>query len=132
MHNFDRDSEPKAAKFPILKGSFGADIYILAKDREILTNPEETKRRRAIRLMRDNHSTWGFMLQTYGIRNKRTGEVEIMTYVEFVELHSPAWIAGMQCGDIILSVNGESVDNLSHHDLATKIKKSGLDLRSHH
>uniref|UniRef100_A0A2C9M4K5 PDZ domain-containing protein n=1 Tax=Biomphalaria glabrata TaxID=6526 RepID=A0A2C9M4K5_BIOGL len=121
MHNLDeKEKEPK---FPVLKESFGADIYVLAKDREIFTNPEETKRRRAIRLLRSNHNSWGFTLQTYGIRNKKTREIEVTTYVDYVELHSPAWLAGIQRGDVILSVNGESVENDSHHDLVTKIKK---------
>ncbi|XP_055870351.1 uncharacterized protein LOC106058455 [Biomphalaria glabrata] len=127
MHNLDeKEKEPK---FPVLKESFGADIYVLAKDREIFTNPEETKRRRAIRLLRSNHNSWGFTLQTYGIRNKKTREIEVTTYVDYVELHSPAWLAGIQRGDVILSVNGESVENDSHHDLVTKIKKSSIDLR---
>ena len=38
------------------------------------------------------------MLQTYGIRNKRSKQVEVMTYVDYVEMHGPAWIAGMRRG----------------------------------
>lgn len=126
--NDDHGREIKS-EIPRLKISVGADIHVLAKDREIFTDPEETRRRRAIRLVRSKANSWGFTLQTYGIRNKRTKEVEVMSYVDYVELNGPAWVAGMRRGDIILSVNGESVDAATHKELVNKIKRSGHELR---
>ncbi|GFR90600.1 general receptor for phosphoinositides 1-associated scaffold protein [Elysia marginata] len=114
----------------ILRGSVGADLQDLAKDRAIVTDPEETRRRRTIRLTRQHlRASWGFTLQTYGIRNKRSGEVEVMSYVDYVEMNGPAFRAGMKKGDVILSVNGESVDTYTHRDLVTKIQKGGRELR---
>ncbi|GFN89562.1 general receptor for phosphoinositides 1-associated scaffold protein [Plakobranchus ocellatus] len=114
----------------ILRGSVGADLQDLAKDRAILTDPDETRRRRTIRLTRQHlRASWGFTLQTYGIRNKKTGEVEVMSYVDYVEINGPAWLAGMKKGDVILSVNGESVDMCTHRDLVTKIQRGGRELR---
>ncbi|CAL1545905.1 unnamed protein product [Lymnaea stagnalis] len=126
--NDDHSREIKT-ELPRLKISVGADIHVLAKDREILTDPEETRRRRAIRLVRSKANSWGFTLQTYGIRNKRTKEVEVMSYVDYVEINGPAWVAGMRRGDIILSVNGESVEAATHNELVNKIKRSGHELR---
>ncbi|XP_076458437.1 protein TAMALIN-like [Babylonia areolata] len=109
-------------------GSIGQELEQLAQERTIHTDPRETRRRRTLRLVRqDSHSCWGFTLQTYGIRHKQTGEMEVMTYVDYVEIGSAAWIAGMRKGDVVLSVNGDSVEGLTHHTLVTKIQ-SGHDV----
>ncbi|RUS91162.1 hypothetical protein EGW08_001075 [Elysia chlorotica] len=114
----------------VLRGSVGADLQDLAKDRAIVTDPEETRRRRTIRLTRQHlRASWGFTLQTYGIRNKRSREVEVMSYVDYVEMNGPAFRAGMKKGDVILSVNGESVDTFTHRDLVTRIQRGGRELR---
>ncbi|XP_076441162.1 uncharacterized protein LOC143280402 isoform X2 [Babylonia areolata] len=112
-------------------GSVGQELHHLEKERAIQTDPEETRRRRTIQLHRQDADggSWGFTLQTYGIRNKRTQEVEVMTYVDYVELHGPAWIAGMRRGDVFLSVNGESVEGLNHPKLVEKIQQSKTSLR---
>ena len=36
--------------------------------------------------------------QTYGIRNKHTKQLEVMTYVDYVEIQKPAYVAGMRKG----------------------------------
>ncbi|XP_059141878.1 uncharacterized protein LOC131929609 [Physella acuta] len=123
LNDFEND------EVPILKGSFSSGLDELARDREIVTDPDETKRRRTIKLTRSKTKSWGFTLQTYGIKNKRTQEVEIMSYVDSVEFKGPAWMAGMRRGDVILSVNGESVEAATHNELVNKIQRSGYDLR---
>lgn len=40
------------------------------------------------------------LLQTYGIKNKKTGTIDVMTYVDYVEMNGPAWIAGMRKGKL--------------------------------
>ncbi|KAK3790871.1 hypothetical protein RRG08_045403 [Elysia crispata] len=113
------------------RGSVGADIQDLAKDRAIVTDPERADfpadNTAPLDSTREHHE--GFTLQTYGIRNKRSREVEVMSYVDYVELNGPAFRAGMKKGDVILSVNGESVDACTHSDLVTKIQRGGRDLR---
>ncbi|XP_071103442.1 fibrinogen-binding protein-like isoform X1 [Haliotis cracherodii] len=110
------------------QGSVGDDLDHLEKDRAIHTDPDETRRRRTIKLHQENNK-WGFTLQTYGIKNKKTNELEVMTYVDYVELHSSAGLAGMRRGDVILSVNGESVEGEPHKILVRKIKDAKDTLR---
>ncbi|XP_025103284.1 microtubule-associated serine/threonine-protein kinase 2-like isoform X4 [Pomacea canaliculata] len=110
------------------KGSVGEELHHLEGERAIHTDPEETRRRRTILLIRKNNS-WGFTLQTYGIKNKKTGTIDVMTYVDYVEMNGPAWIAGMRKGDVLLSVNGGSVEGLKHQDLVAKIQESTDNLR---
>lgn len=107
-------------------GSVGKDLDHLEKERAIHTDPEETRRRRTIKLQRkDGHSSWGFTLQTYYIRHKKNGQMEVITYVDYVELDGPAFIAGMRRGDVLLSVNGESAEGITLKKLVEKIQKSG-------
>lgn len=108
--------------------SVGEELHHLEKDRSISTDPTESRKRRTIRLIRSN-SSWGFTLQTYGIRHKKTNEIEITTYVDYVEIDSPAWISGMRRGDVILSVNGESVEQSTHQQLVEKIKACTQNMR---
>ncbi|XP_067687407.1 uncharacterized protein [Haliotis asinina] len=110
------------------QGSVGDDLDHLEKDRAIHTDPDETRRRRTIKLHQENNK-WGFTLQTYGIKNKKTNELEVMTYVDYVELHSSAGLAGMRRGDVILSVNGESVEGEPHKTLVRKIREAKDTLR---
>ena len=44
--------------------SIGDELEILEKDREIHTDPNETRRRRAIKLHKEKGS-WGFTLQVH-------------------------------------------------------------------
>ncbi|BFZ21987.1 hypothetical protein BsWGS_25026 [Bradybaena similaris] len=125
----NRTFEQDQKKYPKLRGSVGSDLHGLEQDRAIKTEPGEAKRRRTIKLHRNRGQSWGFTLQTYGIRNKRTREVEIMSYVDYVEIDGSAWLAGMRRGDIILSVNGESVELCTHRELVKRIQSCSWELR---
>lgn len=50
-------------QLPKANGSVGADLRDLEQDRAIKTDPDETKRRRTIRLVRNRGQSWGFTLQ---------------------------------------------------------------------
>lgn len=42
-----------------------------------------------------------FLKQTYGIHHKRDGEIELITYVDYVEYDGPAFRAGMRPGNFL-------------------------------
>ncbi|GAB1599236.1 uncharacterized protein LOC115218042 [Argonauta hians] len=129
MMEFHKRLRPKRESKVIPKvSSVGEDLTNLERDRSISTDPTESKKRRTIKLIRTN-SSWGFTLQTYGIRHKKNNEIEITTYVDYVEIDKPAWIAGMRQGDVILSVNGDSVEQATHQQLVEKIKSCARYMR---
>ncbi|KAL3854378.1 hypothetical protein ACJMK2_013650 [Sinanodonta woodiana] len=100
----------------------------LDADKTVITNPEDNRRRRTLKLYKKDNS-WGFTLQSYGIKHKKTNEVEIMTYVDYVEIGGPAWLAGMRRGDVIISINGNSVEKETHRGLVQRIRNSEHILR---
>lgn len=101
--------------------SIGPELDHLEADRNIPSDPQDYRKRRTIRLIKKNES-WGFTIQTYGFKNKKTGEIEVYTYVDYIDLNGPASIAGMRRGDIILSVNGKSVEFATHQELVSVIQ----------
>lgn len=112
----------------VKRSSVGAELHHLNEDKSITTDPGENNKRRTLRLEKKQNS-WGFTLQTYGIKHKKTKEIEIMTYVDYVEFGGAAWMAGMRRGDVILSVNGEKVVEVTHQQLVSKIRQAGNILR---
>lgn len=113
----------------VKRDSIGAELHHLDEDKSITTDdPAEKSKRRTLKLTK-KENTWGFTLQTYGIKHKRTNEIEVLTYVDYIEISSPAWYAGLRKGDVILSVNGERVGDVTHQQLVDTIKKAGNTIR---
>ncbi|VDP04509.1 unnamed protein product [Soboliphyme baturini] len=59
---------------------------------------------------------------SYVVEHKDTDERERITFIDYVDLYGPAFLAGLRT-DVILSVNGTSVTDWSHDELVSQISQ---------
>ncbi|KAF5899668.1 cytohesin-interacting protein-like, partial [Clarias magur] len=84
------------------------------------TDPQRT----TVVLEKQDNEAFGFEVQTYGIQLHNSNELEMCTFVCSVQEGSSADTAGLTAGDIILTVNGESIKGFTHHQIIELIRKS--------
>lgn len=80
--------------------------------------------RTTIVLEKQDNETFGFEIQTYGLQLKDSSAVEMCTFVRKVQDESPAESAGLTAGDVIVTINGVSIEGSSHQHILDLIKES--------
>ncbi|XP_047456019.1 cytohesin-interacting protein [Mugil cephalus] len=89
------------------------------------TDPQRT----TIILEKQDNETFGFEIQTYGLRLKHSSAVEMCTFVCKVQEDSAAENAGLTTGDIIVTINGVSIEGSSHQRILDLIRESTNSLK---
>ncbi|KAL3056459.1 hypothetical protein OYC64_019033 [Pagothenia borchgrevinki] len=85
--------------------------------------------RTMIELEKQDNETFGFEIQTYGLQLKDSIAVEMCTFVLKVQEDSAAESAGLTAGDIIVTINGVSIEGSSHQHILDLIKESTNSLK---
>ncbi|XP_010779808.1 cytohesin-interacting protein [Notothenia coriiceps] len=85
--------------------------------------------RTTIELEKQDNETFGFEIQTYGLQLKDSSAVEMCTFVFKVQEDSAAESAGLTAGDIIVTINGVSIEGSSHQHILDLIKESTNSLK---
>ncbi|VDM95327.1 unnamed protein product [Thelazia callipaeda] len=92
-------------------------LDVVSVDQKVITNPNANKRRRTVMVTRTDGQAFGFTLQTYLLKRKDEDVPSKVTYVDYVQLESPAADAGIRAGDVIISINGLIVTEMGHESL---------------
>lgn len=85
--------------------------------------------RTTIVLEKQDNETFGFEIQTYGLQLKDSSAVEMCTFVRKVQEDSAAECAGLTAGDIIITINGVSIEGSSHQHILDLIRESTNSLK---
>ncbi|XP_044073681.1 cytohesin-interacting protein isoform X1 [Siniperca chuatsi] len=85
--------------------------------------------RTTIVLEKQDNETFGFEIQTYGLQLKDSSAVEMCTFVRKVQEDSAAESAGLTAGDIIVTINGVSIEGSSHQHILDLIRQSTNSLK---
>ncbi|MBN3277637.1 GRASP protein, partial [Polyodon spathula] len=93
-----------------------------------LTN-SPAQQRKIIILEKEDHETFGFEIQTYGLHHQNENSLEMCTFVCKVHDHSPAHTGGLRVGDTIASVNEASVEGYKHKEMVELIRSAGNYIR---
>ncbi|KAF7665229.1 hypothetical protein LDENG_00149010 [Lucifuga dentata] len=80
--------------------------------------------RNTVELEKQDNETFGFEIQTYGLQQKNSSAVEMCTFVCRVQEDSAAENAGLTAGDVIVTINGVSIEGSSHQHIVDLIRES--------
>lgn len=89
------------------------------------TDPQRT----TIVLEKQDNETFGFEIQTYGLQLNNSSAVEMCTFVCKVQEDSAAESAGLTAGDVIITINGASIEGSSHQRVLDLIRESTNSLK---
>ncbi|KAM9550620.1 cytohesin-interacting protein [Guaruba guarouba] len=85
--------------------------------------------RHLVAILKEDKETFGFEIQTIRFPHQNDYSLEVCTCVCKIQEESPAYISGLQTGDILASINGVNTDGYSHKQIVDLIKSSGNYLR---
>ncbi|XP_022596590.1 cytohesin-interacting protein [Seriola dumerili] len=85
--------------------------------------------RTTIVLEKQDNETFGFEIQTYGLQQRNSSDVEMCTFVSKVQDDSAAENAGLTAGDVIITINGVSIEGSSHQHILDLIRESTNSLK---
>ncbi|KAM9850539.1 cytohesin-interacting protein [Aulostomus maculatus] len=85
--------------------------------------------RTTVVLEKQDNETFGFEIQTYGLQLRSNSAVEMYTFVRRVEEESAAESAGLAAGDVIVTINGASIEGSSHQRILHLIRESTNHLK---
>ncbi|XP_061697543.1 cytohesin-interacting protein [Syngnathoides biaculeatus] len=80
-------------------------------------------------LEKEDNETFGFEVQPHTLQLRSSSAVEVCTFVSSVEDNSAAEIAGLTTGDVIITINGDSIEGFSHQHILDLISGSGNNLK---
>uniref|UniRef100_A0A914VS75 PDZ domain-containing protein n=1 Tax=Plectus sambesii TaxID=2011161 RepID=A0A914VS75_9BILA len=96
-------------------------LEAVAGDHSVVTHPSDNRKRRTVVIRRAENERFGFVVQSYLLKRPQCGTLEQVSYVDYVELNSPATTAGLRAGDVIVSINGRLVKEQTHEQLIAYI-----------
>uniref|UniRef100_A0A8C7UC44 Cytohesin 1 interacting protein n=1 Tax=Oncorhynchus mykiss TaxID=8022 RepID=A0A8C7UC44_ONCMY len=80
--------------------------------------------RTTVTMQKQDNETFGFEIQTYGVQLKNSTAVEMCTFVCKVQDDSSAESAGLTTGDVIVTINGVSIEGSTHQRIVDLIRES--------
>ncbi|KAK3557516.1 hypothetical protein QTP70_028346 [Hemibagrus guttatus] len=93
---------------------------------EIKKHTSHDSERRTLSISKKDDGAFGFNMRTY---ESSTTDSEMLTCVCLVKESSPAQSAGLQTGDVILSVNSVCVEGFEHQQIVDLILKDSSFLK---
>ncbi|XP_077584181.1 cytohesin-interacting protein isoform X2 [Stigmatopora nigra] len=98
------------------------------KPRQCLVDYSDPQRLKIV-LEKEDNETFGFEVQSHSLQLRTSSVVEVCTFVSKVAEKSPAETAGLSTGDVIVTINGNSIEGFSHQHILDLIKESSKSLQ---
>ncbi|XP_077473297.1 cytohesin-interacting protein [Stigmatopora argus] len=98
------------------------------KPRQCLVDYSDPQRLKIV-LEKEENETFGFEVQSHSLQLRTSSVVEVCTFVSKVVEKSPAETAGLSTGDVVITINGDSIEGFSHQHILDLIRGSAKSLQ---
>nr|XP_061799679.1 cytohesin-interacting protein-like [Nerophis lumbriciformis] len=99
-----------------------------AKPKQFLVDYCDPQRMTVV-LEKEDNEAFGFEVQSDSLQLRSSSAVEICSFVSKVVENSAAETAGLSAGDVIITVNGNSIEGFSHQQVIDLIRGSANSLK---